>query len=406
VASQDAFDHDRFFTQTAANPIVADYQGAPAMRILSPSRWVLGLLTALTLMACQQNAPSAIAAAPLPYSVDVLSDELEGPWGLDFLPDGQMLITERQGSLKRFNPQNGSLQTIENVPAVFYQGQGGLLDVRLHPQFEQNHWVYLSFSVELEDGHSSTRVIRAKLEGNALGKAETIWQATPAFETAHHYGCALLFDNDGNLWVTMGDRGRRHNAQLSDKANGKVLRLLDDGRPHPENPDFGTDAIPGIFSLGHRNPQGITINRSTGNIWTAEHGPRGGDEINMIRPGLNYGWPVITYGEEYRGGKIGEGTHKEGMAQPLHYYVPSIATAGIEYYDGDALPFWKNSLFVVGLSSLSVSRVQLNAEGAKTLEERLLEDMKLRLREVRQGPDGLLYLLAENGELLRISPRS
>lgn len=363
---------------------------------------LLSLLLVLSLLACQPPIQQANAVSPL-FEVETLNDTFKTAWGLDFLPNGHLLISERSGSLKRYDPTTNTITVINNVPSVVFEGQGGLLDIRVHPEFDTNSWVYLAYSQALNKELATTRVIRATLKADTLADVDTIWEATPGFETRHHYGCALLFDTSGSLWITMGDRGRRHLAQQTDKANGKVFRLLDDGRPHPDNPDFDSQALPGLYSLGHRNPQGITLNPANGDIWAAEHGPRGGDEVNLIKPGVNYGWPVITYGEEYRGGSIGEGSHKQGMAQPLHYYVPSIATAGIEYYNGTAFPEWRDSLFVVGLRSQSLSRIQLQGH-EKLKEERLLESLELRLREVRQGPDGYLYLLAENGHLLRLTP--
>jgi len=333
-----------------------------------------------------------------------LTDRLEFPWGLAFLPDGRLLITEKPGRLNLFDPADGSIQPVPGVPAVYYRGQGGLLDVALHPRFADTGWVYLSAAVAVDDNRQTTRVFRYRLEDSALRNERIIFEAAPAVDSGNHFGSALLFDNDGLLYITMGDRKQRHEAQDLGSSLGKVHRLRDDGSVPPDNPFVDTPgALPSIYTWGHRNPQGITIDRASGRIWTAEHGPKGGDEINLLRPGANYGWPVITYGEEYRGGMIGEGTHKTGMEQPVHYYVPSIATAGLAWYDGDTLPGWRGSLFVAGLRSFSVSRVALQGDTAVG-EERLLEDFNFRARDVAQGPDGRLYLVTENGGILRMSP--
>lgn len=338
------------------------------------------------------------------FQIQALTDELEFPWGMDFLPDGRLLITERPGRLRILDPGSNSLTTVQGVPPVHYKGQGGLLDVAVHPRFADTGWIYLSAAVALSDSLSTTRVLRFRLDGDRLTEPTTIVEARPAFDSNTHFGSALLFDNAGHLFVTVGDRRQRDLAQDLGTHMGKVLRVRDDGSVPGDNPFVGTSgALPEIYSYGHRNPQGIALDRATGRIWVAEHGPQGGDEINRLSPGTNYGWPVITYGEEYGGGKIGEGTQRADMAQPEYYYVPSIATAGLAFYSGDALPGWRGSLFVAGLRSFSVSRVSLGAEGATT-EERLLEDFNFRARSLRQGPDGLLYLLSENGGVLRIAP--
>jgi len=338
------------------------------------------------------------------FQLQVLVKNLETAWGLDFLPDGQFLITEREGRLLRYNPQTNETIEIDGLPSVEVHGQGGLLDIAVHPKHAENNYIYLSYAHRTINRLYTTRLARAKLRGRRLLELEVLFEAEPAFSTAVHFGSALLFDNDGYLRMTVGDRRKRHSAQDLSTDLGKTYRLTDDGKPAPGNPFAGiSNFAPEVYSYGHRNPQGMTIDRRTGRIWVAEHGPKGGDEVNLLQMGKNYGWPVITYGEEYRGGAIGEGTHKEGMEQPLHYYVPSIATAAVEYYDSSALPGWRNSLFVAGLRSQSLSRIQLKA-GKKVSEERLLEDQKLRIREVRQGPDGYLYLLVEQGMLLQISP--
>ncbi|MFK7975488.1 MAG: PQQ-dependent sugar dehydrogenase [Halioglobus sp.] len=347
----------------------------------------------------------AISGEAQPFEIVALADDLEFPWGFDFLPDGKIVITEKAGRLRIFDPVEQRHEMVEGVPTVHQKGQGGLLDVVVHPDFSRNGWIYLSAAVQLEEDKNTTRVFRYRLEGNQLVDEKVVFEAQPAVSGNIHFGSALLFDNDGHLFITMGDRKRRHNAQDLTVSHGKVFRLNDDGSAPKDNPFFGSaSALPGIYSYGHRNPQGITIDRATGRIWSVEHGPQGGDEINLLRPGANYGWPIITYGEEYGGGAIGEGTQKEGLLQPVHYYVPSIATGGIAWFEGDSLPAWNSSLFVAGLRSFSLSRVQLEGDTSVS-EERLLEDFTFRIRNVKQGPDDLLYVLTENGGVHRMSPQ-
>ncbi len=339
------------------------------------------------------------------FQIRALTDELEFPWGMAFLPGGRLLITEKPGRVRLLNLSDNSLTSLKGVPAVHYKGQGGLLDVVAHPGFAENGLIYLSAAVAVDESRSTTRVWRFRLAGDELIEASTIFEAHPAFDSNIHFGSALLFDRSGLLYITVGDRKQRLLAQDLGAHMGKVIRLQDDGSIPPDNPFVTTPgALPEIYSYGHRNPQGLAMDDASGRIWAAEHGPQGGDEINLLRAGANYGWPVISYGEEYGGGKIGVGTHQPEMAQPEYYYVPSIATGGLAFYSGDALPGWRGNLFVAGLRSFSVSRVALDT-GARPEEERLLEGFGFRARNLAQGPDGLLYLLTENGGVLQIAPR-
>ncbi|MFK8047499.1 MAG: PQQ-dependent sugar dehydrogenase [Halioglobus sp.] len=341
-----------------------------------------------------------------PFEIRLLNDEVKSPWGFDFLPDGRLLVTEKEGKLRIFDIDTRTSAMIEGLPAVHSKGQGGLLDVVVHNDFETNGWIYLSAAVEVSEKKRTTRIMRYRLENSQLKDATEIYEAQPAVDANIHFGSAMVFDTEGHLYITVGDRRQRYLSQDLGTSLGKVIRLRDDGSVPVDNPFLNRpDALPEIFSYGHRNPQGITIDRASGRIWVAEHGPRGGDEINLLQAGTNYGWPVITYGEEYAGGKIGEGTEKVGMAQPEYHYVPSIGTAGIAWYDGDALPGWQGNLFVAGLRSTSVSRVNLRS-AQETEEQRLLEQFAFRFRNIKQGPDGFLYLLGENGGILQITPLS
>ena len=335
-----------------------------------------------------------------------VTEGLEHPWGLAFLPDGRMLVTERPGRLRIVDDGWLVPELVAGVPEVWADGQGGLLDVALHPDFGENGLVYLSYSSPSDDGDdAATGVARGKLANGRLEDVEEIYVAPPRDDGGRHFGSRLVFA-DGYLFATAGDRGDADRAQdLGDPA-GSVIRLHDDGSVPQDNPFVGTaGARPELYSIGHRNPQGMAREAATGRIYAIEHGPKGGDELNLIEPGVNYGWPVITYGKSYMGFKIGEGTHKEGMAQPVHHWVPSISPSGLTIYDGDRFPAWKGSFFAGALSGELLVRLEV-AGGKAVSEERMLEDLEERIRDVRQGPDGLIYLLTDHpdGMLLRLEP--
>jgi glucose/arabinose dehydrogenase len=341
------------------------------------------------------------------FGVVTLARGLDHPWGLAFLPDGRFLVTERPGRLRLVGPE-GTLdpQPIDGVPPVAAYGQGGLLDVALHPRFAENRLVYLSYSAR-GDGGIGTEVARGRLNGHRLENVEVIFRQTPKSGGGRHFGSRLVFDRQGYLYVTLGDRGEMERAQRLDDLAGKIVRLTEDGRVPQDNPFVGrSGARPEIYSLGNRNVQGAALHPRTGELWTHEHGPQGGDEVNVIRAGVNYGWPVITYGVEYGiGTRIGEGTHKPGMAQPLHYWVPSIAPSGMAFYIGDKFPRWREDVFVGALKDQSLVRLRLQGERVVE-EERLLKGGLGRIRDVRTGPDGYLYVLtdARNGILARLEP--
>jgi aldose sugar dehydrogenase len=329
---------------------------------------------------------------------------LEHPWGMAFLPDGDLLITERPGRLRIL--RDGALDPtpLEGVPEVYASGQGGLLDVALDPDFSTNRLIYLSYAAEGVGG-AGTRVARARLGDGRLEDLQVIFEGLMV-EGDHHFGSRLGFDRDGYLFVTLGERGKSKRAQNLDALAGKVVRLHRDGSVPADNPFVGqADAAREIFSYGHRNPQGLAIHPETGRVWTEEHGPLGGDEVNVARAGVNYGWPVITYGRAYSGLPVGEGSEKEGMAQPLHYWVPSISPSGMAFYQGDAFPQWQGDLFVGALSGELLARLELDGERVVE-EERLLDGVLGRIRDVRVGPDGYLYLLTDesDGGLYRLEP--
>ena len=340
--------------------------------------------------------------------VNVLTRGLEHPWSLAFLPDGRMLVTERRGRL-RYVAADGTLDptSIAGLPeAVAEAGQGGLHDVTLHPEFARNRLIYLAYNGK-GDGGYGTELARGQLDGHRLVDVEILFRALPKSSGGSHFGGRLVFDGNGHIFLTLGDRGDRPRAQdLGDHA-GSVIRLTEDGGVPSDNPFVSTKgARPEIFALGNRNVQGAAIHPRTGELWTHEHGPQGGDEVNVIRAGVNYGWPVVTYGRNYViGTKIGEGTHKEGMAQPLRQWTPSIAPSGMAFYEGDKFPGWRGSLLVGALKFRLLARLEFEGERF-VREERMLEDVIGRIRDVRVGPDGYVYLLSDepNGVIARLEP--
>ncbi len=341
------------------------------------------------------------------FRVVILTQGLEFPWGLAFLPDGRRLVTERPGRL-RLVAADGALdpKPVDGLPPIAIHGQGGLLDVALHPQFAENGWVYLSYAARGEGG-IGTEVARGRLAEHRLENVEILYRQQPKSGGGRHFGSRLVFDRQGYLYITQGDRGEMERAQQLDDLAGKIVRLHDDGRIPADNPFVKqAGARPGIYSLGNRNVQGAALHPITGELWAHEHGPQGGDEVNVIRAGRNYGWPVITYGVEYViGTKIGEGTHKSGMEQPLHIWVPSIAPSGMAFYGGDRFPRWRGDLFVGALRDQMLVHLRFDGEKVRK-EERLLKNELGRIRDVRSGPDGYLYLLtdASDGVIARLEP--
>lgn len=384
---------------------------------------------AAAVLAASAAAGSGMGGAPAAAEEIVRSEEhsfrvvevtagLDHPWGLAFLPGGRMLVTERAGRLRTV-AADGRLdpEPVAGVPAVHAHGQGGLLDVALHPGFPENGWVYLSYAAA-EPGAGSARraarvgteVARGRLRGRRLEEVEVIFRALPKSHGGRHFGSRLRFAPDGRLFVSLGDRGERRRAQDPGDHAGSIVRLEADGRVPPDNPFVGgaSGARPEVYTLGNRNVQGLAVHPRTGAVWSHEHGPRGGDEVNVVRPGVNYGWPVISYGREYASGlQVGEGTRRAGMAQPAHQWTPSIAPSGLTVYEGARFPRWRGDLFAGALRSRLL--VRLVVEGERVVrEERLLEDRHGRIRDVRTGPDGFVYLLtdapAPHGALLRLEP--
>lgn len=335
---------------------------------------------------------------------------LEHPWGMAFLPDRSILVTERPGRLRLI--RDGRISApITGVPEVRARGQGGLLDVALDPDFVSNRTIYLSYAEPRQGGNGATAVARAALNdaGTALSDVRVIWRQEPAYSGNNHWGSRLVFGRDKTLFITTGDRfNQRDKAQDLGETLGKVVRINRDGSIPRDNPFVGRDgARPEIWSYGHRNLQGATLHPQSGALWTTEHGARGGDEVNIPQAGRNYGWPVITYGIDYSGLKIGEGTAKSGMEQPVYYWDPSIAPSGLIVYTGDAFPAWRGNLISGALAAGVLVRLTLSGDRV-TGEERMLEDLGERVRDVEQGPDGFIYLLSDSpdGRLWRVRPAS
>jgi len=351
------------------------------------------------------RAQAPLRSAKASLRLVTLSHGLVQPWSMAFLPDGRMLITERPGRLRVF--ANGRLEPtpLAGVPKVAATGQGGLLDVCLHPNFARNRVLYLSYSAEGAGGNATT-VARAELGDGGLQGVAVIFEALPRAAGGLHFGSRIVFDRAGQMYVSTGERYNRPRAQsLADPA-GKIVRLNDDGSVPPDNPFVGRAGVrPEIFSFGHRNPQGLAMHPVTGRIWEVEHGPRGGDELNLLKAGANYGWPLATHGIDYNGSIISPNKSLPGMEDPLRVWTPSISPCGLCFYTGTAFPGWKGSLFTGGLSAYALFRIELDGERYVD-EERLIEGRLPYIRDVRQGPDGLIYLVthSDDGGLFRLDP--
>lgn len=372
--------------------------------MLTRSCFILGL--GFTLASMHAIAENAFSSDKTDFQLEMIAENLEHPWSLAFLPDGSQLVTERAGRLRVI--KNGQLQpdTFGGVPELVVAGQGGLLDVVLHPDFADNRTLFLSYAHNRNGAGMTTRVARAQFDGEQLQNVEVIFEALPRSGTTRHFAGRMEFDDQGNLYVSVGDRGEKDRAQNTGDDAGGVHRITVDGKPAPGNPflDDGS-ANDTFFTYGNRNIQGMTRHPETGDIWTHEHGPRGGDEVNILHAGDNYGWPKVTYGIAYSGFPISDKTTMDGVTDPLHYWDPSIAPSGMAFYTGDLFPAWQGDLFVGALKLQKL--VRLRFEGRKVIEEEdLLQDLEERIRDVRMGPDGALWLLtdASDGKVYRLIP--
>jgi glucose/arabinose dehydrogenase len=364
------------------------------------------------LFACSQNEQSreapfegaVIESEKQKFGIDTLTAELANPWGIAFLPDGRILVAERAGEIRIVKDGKLLAEKIGNVPEVYANGQGGLMDIKLHPDYAINGWIYLTYS-KPGPGGGGTTISRAKLDGNNLVDIQEVFVAEPFSGSSVHFGSRIVFDGKGHIFFSSGERGKKENAQDLTNHLGKMLRLHEDGKVPDDNPFVNTPgARPEIWSYGHRNPQGVVFDASTQTLWAVEHGPRGGDELNRVEPGKNYGWPVITYGINYDGSIITDLTEKEGMEQPVFYWVPSIAPCGMAMVTSDRYPNWKGNLMVTALALQHIARVELDEQGNFIKQERLLDKIG-RVRAIEQSPDGYLYVVTETpGMLLRIVP--
>jgi len=375
---------------------------------MRPALAVAALLLPTSVLAAQTNAPAP--AEPSKIKVEAVANGLNHPWGLQFLPDGRALVTEKPGTLRIVGKDGGVSEAIAGPPKVAYNDQGGLLDVRLAPDFATSSLIYLAYAEQRDSEKSGTSVAKAKLvlEGNGgkLEDVQVIFRQEPAYAGGNHYGSRIVIASDGTLFVTLGERyALRDEAQNPANTIGKIVHINADGSPAANNPKLPGWA-PEVWSIGHRNLQGAALDPATGDLWTVEHGAKGGDELNKPQAGKNYGWPVITYGVDYSGAKIGEGKAKDGMEQAVYYWVPSIATSGLTSYTSDLFPAWKGNLFVGALGGRQLQRLVMK-DGAVVEAEILLKDNGDRIRDVREGPDGALWLLTDDqdGKLLRLTPR-
>jgi glucose/arabinose dehydrogenase len=337
------------------------------------------------------------------YKTNKVVDNLDNPWGMTWLPDGAMLITEKSGTLIHF--KNGVKTKVKNVPEVYNRGQGGLLDIELHPDYATNGWIYITHASKNGSGDGgNTQLIRCKLDGDALTNIAVLYKATPNTTKGQHFGSRIVFDKEGYLYFSIGERGNRDvNPQDIKRDGGKIYRLNDDGTIPKDNPFVNEEgAKKGIYTYGNRNPQGLDIHPTTGKIWIHEHGPKGGDEVNIIKKGANYGWPIISYGINYSGTKFTDKTKEQGMEQPIYYWVPSIAPCGMTFVTGDVYPEWKGNLLVGSLKFNYIEMLTLDGEKV-TSRDKIAEDIG-RVRNVKQGPDGYIYIAVEGDGIFKVIP--
>ncbi len=362
-------------------------------------------LLALVPFPSHTASPQVIQSEKATFVLEEVTGGLGIPWGLAFVSETQLLITERAGTIKLLDTQSKTLTPVQGAPAVLAEGQGGLLDVAVPPGFTAGDWIYFTF-VRARGDEGVTVLARAKLNANKLVQWQDLLETLSATDTGYHFGSRIAFDEKGYVYFGVGDRGERPLSQDLSNHVGTVMRLFRDGRVPDDNPFMDrTGVLPEIWSYGHRNPQGMAYDNSTKRLWLIEHGPRGGDEINRVLPGRNYGWPVISYGKEYWGPiAVGEGTHRDGMEQPIKQYTPSIAPGSLLLYFGDAFPAWRGNLFSGALKLRHLNRVTLSADGKAIGEERLLTELDERIRALTQGPQGWVYLSTDSGKVYVIKP--
>jgi aldose sugar dehydrogenase len=339
------------------------------------------------------------------YQLELVTENLEVPWGMAFLSKHKLLFTQRNGKIGLLNLKTNQVSWIKNIPSVYHNGQAGLLDVAISPDYQTSGWIYFTYSKKLGD-QSATTLAKAKLQGNTLQQWQDILISQSKEETNYHYGSRITFDSNGHVFFSIGDRGNRPNAQNLKNHAGSTIRLNLDGSVPDDNPFVGQiPVLPEIWTYGQRNPQGLVYDKQKKRLWSIEHGPRGGDEINLLIAGKNYGWPIISYGKEYWGPvAVGEATHKKGMLQPVKYYVPSIAPGSLMLYSGKAFPQWQGNLFAGALKLKHLNRVVINDNAKAIAEQRLLESLNERIRCVVESPQGWIYLSTDSGKILRMTP--
>lgn len=371
-----------------------------------------GVLFALMLVSAWAGTPGIVQSQQTSFVLERVADGLGIPWGMAFLSTDEMIITERDGNVYILDIKTGATRPVKGAPTVRAEGQGGLMDVAVPRDYQNTGWIYFTY-VKDKQGQGVTVLARARLkggrpEGDRLDHWQELLVTKSATNTGRHFGSRIAFDDKGHVYFTVGDRGVRPNAQNLSNHAGTVMRLKRDGRVPRGNPFVNrAGALPEIWSYGHRNPQGIVYDYTSKRLWINEHGPRGGDEINLVIPGRNYGWPVISYGKEYWGPvAIGEGTHRKGMEQPVKQYTPSIAPGSLMLYSGKAFPAWKGNLFAGALKLKHINRVVLDRNARVIGEERLLKDMNERIRALAESPRGWIYFSTDSGKIFRIKPAS
>jgi glucose/arabinose dehydrogenase len=329
------------------------------------------------------------------------------PWGMSFISENQLLVTERSGGVRLVDVNSGKYQLLKNTPEVLAEGQGGMLDVAISPNYKKDSWIYFTYVKDVDiDTDGVTVLARAKLVGDTFKGWQELLVTDSATDTGYHFGSRIAFDNDGHVFFGVGDRGVRDNGQDLHNHAGSIMRLKLNGSVPSDNPfSKNKKFLPEVWSVGHRNPQGLAFDEANNRLWEIEHGPRGGDEINLISAGANYGWPIISYGKEYWGPiAVGEGTHRAGMEHPKKVYIPSIAPGSLLFYSGDALPAWKGNLFSGALKLQHINRIVLSKQGQVIKEERLLENLSVRIRALAQSPKGWLYFSTDSGKIYRLRP--
>lgn len=376
-------------------------------RTLSITAWL-----ASTLLLSTAASGQMVSSNKQDFVIETVADGLSAPWGMAALPNGAMLITERTGALRLLGA-DGKLHPdpINNTPSVAAGGQGGLLDVAIHPNYQNNGWIYLSFSSAKARGEpgrgANTALVRGKIINHEFVEQELIYKALPNYSGGRHFGSRIAFDSNNHVYFSVGDRGNRDKTQTLENPLGKIFRLHDDGRIPDDNPFTNTlNALPAVWSWGHRNPQGLEFHPQTKALWSHEHGPRGGDELNRIIHGQNYGWPTVTYGVNYSGTKITDEVSRADMVSPVTYWVPSIAPSGMAFVAGDTYAGWKNNLLVGSLKFQQLHRLEFNTSGEVTNREILLDGIG-RVRAIEQAADGLIYVAIESGgKIIRLRPAS